>query len=581
MKNESLQNYDNSLFAKIVRKIVSFGEKMPRLSAIIIKNENIDEFIVKDFNEFLEILDTKLIEDLKFRDKALFLSFARDIEEGNLRIDFKDAEEEEFFELNPFVDFFIQKGEKYICINKDNMYIDDEISKYKVKETIARSFIYYMSDKTMYKKEFGFKYKFLNQAINEMLTSYILDKEYEKNLRQIEILKKFLTYNKKYDENKLFESYLEGDFSYLNKLIDDNILHNLDVILEAENTFSIDNMYQNEMHNLDRINKLYINHVLNQNTKKIKDIKTLDYEKLYEKYFNLTKDLINDSEYINKVCLEKILEDVSLAICSQSKTPKEAVKEFINVINDDIVYREDYNNIEGKNLILKQILKIRSTYNEDVSLENNEIFNSYIDAKNSLNKSKLEIEEETGRCIIKMCKDVKRIYKPKEIVDGKEVYTKESMLSHKVGRKTTKVVTFIYDGTIKDEKETQKICETKFNLNIEKEKNKFNKMFLNKITQYKDFITEIKEEEDQKIKIFNEIYSDYISKYISKRKNNLSKEGKKKQKEYVANLGKKDNTMIIQEVKKIPEDEFLKDVEKNTSNILKQFERLNEMYNGV
>ena len=130
MKNESLQNYDNSLFAKIVRKIVSFGEKMPRLSAIIIKNENIDEFIVKDFNEFLEILDTKLIEDLKFRDKALFLSFARDIEEGNLRIDFKDAEEEEFFELNPFVDFFIQKGEKYICINKDNMYIDDEIYKY-------------------------------------------------------------------------------------------------------------------------------------------------------------------------------------------------------------------------------------------------------------------------------------------------------------------------------------------------------------------------------------------------------------------------------------------------------------------
>ncbi len=580
MKNESLQNYDNSLLAKIVRKIVSFGEKMPRLSTIIIKNENIDEFIIKEFKEFLEVLDNA-VADLKLKNKALFLSFAEDIENGNLRIDFKDAEEEEFFELNPFVDFFIHKGEKYICINKDNMYIDDEVSKYKVIETIARSFIYYMSDKTMYKKEFGFKYKWINQAINEMLASYILNKECEKNLRQIEILKKFLSYNKKYDEHKLFEAYIEGDFSYLNKLIDDNTLHNLDVILDAENTFPIDSMYKNEMDNLDRINKLYINHVLNQNTKQIKDIKTFDYEKAYEKYFNLVNGLIEDNKYINKVCLEKILDLVGECVIKNCKNSKEAIKKILGIINEDIVYREDYNNIEGKNLILKEILKVRSKYGEDVSLENNEIFNAYIDAKNSLNKSKLDIEEETGRCIIKMCKDVKRIYKPKEIVNGKEIYTKESMLSHKVGRKTTKTITFIYDGTIKDEKETQKICETKFNLNQDKEKLKFNKMFLNKITQYKDFITEIKEEQNQKIKIYEEIYESYISKYISKRKNNLNKPGKKKEKTYIINQSKKDNTMIIQETKKIPEEEFLKDVEKNTLEILKQFERLNEMYNGV
>ena len=579
MKNESLQNYDNSLFAKIVRKIVSFGEKMPRLSVVILKEESVAKEIIPVVKEFLESLDNA-IENMKFKDKSLFLAIQRDLEEGNIVIDFKNADEEEFFELNPYVDFYMHKGEKYICINKDNMYEGEEISKYKILHIVGKAFICYIVDKTIYNKEFGFKYKWVNLAINEMLVSYILNKECEKNLREIKILKRFLEYNKKYNEIKLFQSYLEGDLTYLYKLISEETLYNLEILLKGETLFDIKELKKSKKANDERIDKLYVNHILSQNSKKLKEDK-IEYEKLYEKYFNIAKENSNSLEYVNKVVLERILEDVKDYVISKEKKAKDAVKRFLEYINEDQIYRIDFNNIEGKNLILKQILKIRSYYGEDVSLEYMEVFNAYIDARNSLNKSSLDIEEETGRCIINMYKDVKRIYKPMEIKNGKELYTIDYINSYKVGKKSTQKITFIYDGTIKDEKSYQKKCETKFNLKLDNEKLKFEKMFFNKLIQYKEFIKNIKEEQDKKIEIYNDIFNTYISKYYTKRQNNFENIGNKKQNKYVLEKNKKDNTLIIQEIKKMPEKEFLDDIENNTKKILTEFSRLNEMYNEV
>ncbi len=341
----NMKKYEDNKLMKMIRKLKGIIYKSQGVLDIdLTEYKNIDPRLKSSFHKYLNLLE-KECKKIELDEKYFYDGILHDLDIEAFKIYLASPNEKvlnysSFFKENPYAKmyFMVKTGEIYI--NEQHVLINNTIDEMETIKVISHAFEHYLHHRFKDKDQKKESYPWLEEGITQIASKKIIDSDDLQYNNYVTYIKSAFRYRmlsgKNFDENKVFAEHKLGRNSYLHNILNRDFCKNIESVIESRKKDS--NIFTDKEF-AEVLEYIYLKYILDINKSKIRNIQKYDFSAEYKRYYTIIKNLNVNGKNTDSKILNRILEDLTVYFMKHTENQVEAIKEFLNLLNTDIIYK--------------------------------------------------------------------------------------------------------------------------------------------------------------------------------------------------------------------------------------------------